>query len=230
MVTATPDGIILGIHIIAGVVALFAGAGALVTEKGSDRHRRAGRFYVSSMVIVVGTVPVLLAFDPTDFARQFLFLVGVFSGYFVFSGYRVLSRKRPVAEGDPVDWLAAGGLVLASLGLGSWGVVLVIGGTQGPFANVGSVMIVFGAIGSSIGISDLRELRNVDRRDPWMADHLSRMIGGYIATVTAVSVVNLTGVLPGPLVWLWPTATGVPLIWYWQRTYTDTGPFANVGE
>lgn len=118
MVTATPEGVVLGLHIAAGVVALFAGIGALLTEKGDDRHRRAGRFYVRSMAIVVGAVPLLLAFDPTNFARQFLLLVAVFSGYFVFTGYRVLSHKRPAAGAAPVDWLAAGLMVLACLGLG----------------------------------------------------------------------------------------------------------------
>ena len=230
MVTATPEAIVLGVHIAAGFVALFAGATALVTEKGGDRHRQAGRFYVRSMAVVVGTVPILLAFDPTDVARQFLLLVAVFSGYLVFSGYRVLSRKRPAAEGKPVDWLAAGLLAMASLGLGGWGLTLMLGGTQTPFSDIGIVMAVFGGIGIVASVSDLRDFRNVDRRDPWMADHLSRMIGGYIATVTAISVVNLTGILPGAVAWLWPTAVGVPLMWYWQSKYTDIGPLASVVE
>lgn len=57
-----------------------------------------------------------------------------------------------------------------------------------------------------------------------MADHLGNMIGAYIATVTAVSATNLTPFI-GVVAWLWPTALGVPLIWYWQAKYGDTGPF-----
>jgi len=50
------------------------------------------------------------------------------------------------------------------------------------------------------------------------------MMGAYIATVTAVSVVNTGSVVS----WLWPTVIGVPLIWYWFRKYGDTGPFARI--
>ncbi len=224
MVTAPPGVIVLGVHIAAGFIALFAGAIALVTEKGGDRHRQTGRPYVRSMAVVVGTVPILLAFDPTDFARQFLLLVAVFSGY------RVLSRKRPAADGQPLDWVAAGLLAISSLGLGGWGLALVLGGTQTQFSDIGIVLAVFGGIGIVAGMSDLRDFRNVDRRDPWMADHLGRMIGGYIATVTAISVVNLSGILPGAVAWLWPTAIGVPLIWYWKSKYSDIGPLASVIE
>lgn len=106
MVSITQEVVVLGAHVLAGVA-------ALTTEKGSHRHRLAGRFYVRSMAVVVATVPVLLAFDPTDPVRQFLLLVAVFSGYLVFSGYRVISRKRPAAGGDAVDWLAAGSVVVA---------------------------------------------------------------------------------------------------------------------
>jgi hypothetical protein len=175
------------------------------------------------MTIVIGTVPVLLAFEPTDFARQFLLLVAVFSGYLVFSGYRILSRKRPADEPASIDWLVAGLAVVASLGLVAWGAVLAFGGT-----SIGIVMAVFGLIGIAFGGSDLMDFRNPDRRGPWMADHLSRMIGGYIATVTAVSAVNLAGIAPEVVAWLWPTAIGVPLIVYWQGKYANHGPLASV--
>lgn len=93
-------------------------------------------------------------------------------------------------------------------------------------------MVVFAGIGGALGVADLRRFREPDRCEPWMADHLSRMIAGYIATVTAVSVVNVTallpGVVPGAVAWLWPTVVGVPLIWYWQSKYADAGPLANV--
>lgn len=224
MTSITPEGVVLGVHIAAGFAALFVGFVALVTRKGGDRHRLAGRIFVWSMAVVVGLVPVLLAFDPSDFARQFLTLVAVFSGYLVFSGYRVLSRKRPADEPEGVDWLGAGLVTVACLGLGGWGAVILAGGTQ-----LGVVLIVFGAIGGSVVVGDVRAFLGASG-DPqqWMVDHLSRMIGGYIATVTAISVVNLTGLLPAAVVWFWPSAVGVPLIFYWQATYADTGPLAGV--
>jgi hypothetical protein len=207
----------LRLHVAAGVVALLAGAGALATAKGGRRHRRAGRAFVASMAVVVGTVLPLLAFDPTQF-RAFLALVAVFSGYLAFSGYRVLSRKRPADDPGTVDWIAAVAVVAACLGLGGMGVDYLAGGDV-----FGVVMVVFGGIGLGFGGSDVRAFRAPRRRDrsAWIVIHLQRMLAALIATVSAVSAVNLTGVL-GVAAWLWPTAVGVPLIAYWSRQY-ETG-------
>ena len=84
---------------VAGFVALFAGVGALATEKGGLRHRRLGRVYVYGMAVVSGTALGLLAIDQSV-ARVFLGLVAVVSFYFAFSGYRVLSRKSRADDAE----------------------------------------------------------------------------------------------------------------------------------
>jgi len=202
----------LWLHIAAGTVALSAGVGALATAKGGLWHRRSGRVFVVSMGIVVGTVFPLLALDPTSF-RAFLALVAVFSGYLVLSGYRALSRKRPTDEPGVIDWIGAAGVVIACAGLGGWGLSLILGGD-----SFGIVMIVFGGIGLAFGVADTRTFRAGGRRGPWTVTHLQRMIAAFIATVSAVSAVNLTGML-GIVAWLWPTVAGVPLIVYWSKKY-----------
>lgn len=209
---STVQPVILLVHIAAGVAALFAGIGAVVTTKGGLRHRQAGKTYVASMGVVVGTVLPLFLFDPTDFFLQFLLLVAVFSGYLAFSGYRVLSRKRPKDTAAPVDWVAASLVVLACLGLAGMGGSLLADGD-----SFGVVMAVFGLIGGSFGVADIRIFAGSDD-GAWIEDHLSRMLGAFIATVTAVSAVNLT-MLPRIVTWLGPTAVGVPLIFYWKRKY-----------
>lgn len=217
----TLETVTLWIHIAAGVIALLAGVVALATKKGGHRHRRAGRSYVVSMGVVVVTVVPLLAFEPSP-SRIFLTLVAVFSGYFAFSGYRVLSRKRPVDAAGRIDWAAAVLVVVTCLFLVGWGIGFLVGGDA-----FGTVMVVFGSIGLTVGVADLRSFRDPDRREPWLDDHLGRMMGAYIATVTAVSVVNVTAVHP-VVAWLWPTAIGVPLIWYWSRKYANSGPLARL--
>jgi uncharacterized membrane protein len=202
----------LWLHIAAGVVALFTGGGALVTTKGGLWHRRAGKLFVASMAVVVGSVIPLLAFEPTP-SRRFLTLVAIFSGYLAFSGYRALPRNRSGDRGRLVDWTAAGTVILACVGLGSWGLTQLLDGE-----SFGLVMVVFGGIGLAFGVIDLRTFWVTDRREEWMVTHLQRMVGAVIATVSAVSAVNLTGTL-GVAAWLWPTAVGVPLIAYWSREY-----------
>ncbi|MFB6228165.1 MAG: hypothetical protein ABEH88_06255 [Halobacteriales archaeon] len=203
---------ILWLHIAAGTIAVLAGLGALVTTKGGWRHRQAGKLFLISMGVVVATVFGLLAINPTTF-RIILSLVAVFSGYFAFSGYRVLSRKRPTDDANAIDWTATGAVTLACLGLGVWGVNWYLGGQ-----SFGIVMMVFGGIGVVFGALDARVFRR-EGAGEWMVSHLQRMIAAFIATVSAVSAVNLTPLI-GIWAWLWPTAVGVPLIVYWSNTYS----------
>jgi uncharacterized membrane protein len=208
---STLETVTLWLHVAAGVVALGAGSVALVTTKGGRRHRRAGRVFVYAMAVVVGTVPVLLAADPTQF-RVFLTLVAVFSGYLAFSGYRVLGRKRPADGPERVDWAAAGVTVVACLALGGWGVVMLAGGH-----GFGTVLVVFGALGLGFAGLDVRAFRAA-HGGSWQVAHLQRMLGAFVATVSAVSAVNLTQLM-GFVAWLWPTVAFVPLIAYLSWKY-----------
>jgi len=208
---STLEDVTLALHVAAGVVALGAGGVALVTTKGGRRHRRAGRTFVYAIAVVVGTVVPLLALDPTAF-RAFLTLVAVFSGYLAFSGYRVLGRKRPGDAAAPVDWAAATVTVAACLAMGAWGVARLLDGD-----GFGTVLVVFGGIGLAFGGLDLRAFRATGG-GAWQVAHLQRMVGAFVATVSAVSAVNLTATL-GFVAWLWPTTVFVPLIAYWSRTH-----------
>lgn len=198
-------------HVAAGTLALLAGIAALVTDKGGQRHRQAGKAFLVSMGVVVGTVFLLLAFDPSSI-RIVLTLVGVFSGYLAFSGYRVLSRKRRPAAAHRVDWAAAGSVVLACIGLAVWGLTWILSGD-----SFGTVMLVFGGIGVAFGTLEMRVFRG-DGTGEWIVSHLQRMIAAFIATVSAVSAVNLTPVL-GIAAWLWPTVLGTPVIYYLSKEY-----------
>jgi len=163
------------------------------------------------MGIVVGTVFALLALDPTSF-RIILTLVAVFSGYLAFSGYRVLSRKRPAVAPGLLDWIAASSVVLACFGLGVWGISWTVAGN-----SFGFVMLVFGGIGVAFGTMEIRTFRG-DEYDEWIVSHLQRMIAAFIATISAVSAVNLTPVL-GIVAWLWPTILGTPLIYHLSKKH-----------
>lgn len=204
------DGVLLA-HILAGAIAILAGVVALGTKKGGRRHRRAGRVFVWMMAVVVVSTLGLAVVDPTPF-RLILTLVAIFSGYFAFSGYRVLSRKRPAETPASVDWSALGALVIACAALGAWGLSWLVDGR-----DFGVVMLVFGGIGITLGVGDIQDFRQ-GNTTPWLVTHLQRMLAAFIATVSAVSAVNLTPAL-GIAAWLWPTAVGVPLIAYWSRKY-----------
>jgi uncharacterized membrane protein len=208
----TAETVVLYGHIAAGVVALLAGFGAFATRKGGRRHRRFGRAYVSAMAVVSGSALALYPFEP-GFLRLFLSLVAVFSFYFAFSGYRVLSRKRPADDPGTVDWAAVGLYGTASVGLVGLGAWRYVAGS-----GFAVVLLVFGGLGTLFTVQDVRTFRRETERGAWVGEHVVRMGAAYIATVSAVSAVNLL-VLSPVLRWLWPTLVGVPTLIYLQRRY-----------
>ena len=203
---------LLGVHVLAGLFALGAGFGAIVTTKGGRRHNAAGRLYVLSMAVVVTTaVPLAVWVE-----NWFLLAIAAFSGYLVFGGSRVVQRRRAGLTGPaPLDYAGHGTMFLAGatmIGAGGWQLL------RGP-VGLSPALVVFGAIGCGFAVGMVRQLRRPPaERPPWIGTHIAFMGGGYIATVTATVTVNLT-MLPPLVRWLGPTAVGVPLIVYATRSY-----------
>ena len=196
----------LFLHIVAGVIALLAAGAALGFAKGSAWHRRAGLTYVLAMLAVTLTTFVLVAMRP----NLFLFVIGVFSFYLVFTGWRAGALR----DGRPrwPDHLAGAAMALT-------GAVMLAIGASRLFGVGGAqpvILLVFGSIGLTFALSDWRDWR----RGPItgkarIARHLTRMLAGSIATITAAVVVNLS-FLPPLVVWLGPTILITPLIFWWN--------------
>ncbi len=201
---------ILVLHILAGVAALAAAGIAVGSAKGGRTHRRSGNIYTLAMLVVGLSALVLAVVHP----NPFLFAVGVFSLYLVFTGW----RAAMVRDGRPRRLDHAGGAVMALAGIGMLG-----WGAQGLLAGDGAqpvILLAFGSIGLTLALSDWRDwARGPIRAKARIARHLSRMLGGTIATITAAGVVNL-GFLPDLLVWLGPTALITPLIFWWSARVT----------
>src|SRR5207247_2138905 len=85
--------------------------------------------------------------------------------------------------------------------------------------RVGMVPVVFGVFGVVLAGLDFWRFGwpPADRHAWWFA-HMRGMLGSYIATVTAFSVVNFT-FLPTAVRWLWPIVVGTPLIAAWITYY-----------
>src|SRR5215813_6590925 len=185
------------IHISAGTIALFLAPLAMLTVKGGRAHRRWGKIYFWAMAVVAATA--------------------VFSFYMAFTGYRTLSRKRP-AQGEraaALDWTAA----LVTFTVSGTMTVLGLIRPSAAWQRLGIVPVVFGILGMVLaGIDIKRFARPPADRNAWWSAHMGGMLGSYIATVSAFSVVNFT-FLPTAVRWLWPTAIGTPLIALWITYY-----------
>jgi hypothetical protein len=137
----------------------------------------------------------------------FLFAVGIFSLFFVLTGYRALQFKRK-NHNLMFDKIIAYVMIVS-------GVLMI---TLPPLltAKMDIVLTVFGAVGIYFSIQDLRLFQNRKKlRATWLNQHLTRMMGGFIAAVTAFVVVNQ--ILPGVVGWLLPGAVGSIIISYWVR-------------
>jgi len=83
----------VAVHVLAGLVAVFAGATAAFSGKGSARHVRAGRWYLRVITIVFATAVVLTAIRPRQ--DYHLAIVGLVAYGAAVVGYQHRSRHRP---------------------------------------------------------------------------------------------------------------------------------------
>ena len=146
-------------------------------------------------------------------ASAFLLLIAVFSFYLVFAGWRFARNRRGAPE--LVDWCAAA--IMGLTGLSMWGYGIALGRAgNGQWVT----MLIFGAIAVALSLVDARYyVRSAKRQTragvPWVQRHLTNMLAGTIATVTAVAVVNVDPD-PGWLTGILPTLVITPLIIWWN--------------
>lgn len=193
-------------HILAGIISLVVAPLAMVVAKGGRAHRRWGMTFVYAMTWVFVSA-VLLALVQ---GLTFLLMIAVFSYYNVVSGYRYCYLKRP-GRVRWYDWAAL------SLSISFNGYFLWQGlHTTGVF---GILSIVFATVGLLLAAGHVKQFAWPSTNPHmWFFRHISGMVGGFIASVTAFSVQVLT-FMPELLQWLWPSLVLVPLIVYWNIDY-----------
>jgi len=203
--------ILLVVHIFAGFTSLTAAAVATLTKTLDLAHR----WHVySGIVFFWGMIVIFLTAIPLALIRPntFLFLIAILSFYFALAGWRYATNRR--GSPRPLDWGSAGVMVLAA------GIMIIFGVFLLSHRNTsGITMIVLGGIGAMLSMGDLRTLQQGGTKGPErIAKHLTMMLAGTIATVTAFVVTNVH-VDPafGFIVWLAPTVVITPIIVVWSR-------------
>lgn len=197
--------LLLAVHITAGIVALLSATLALCSGKGEKLHRLSGTIYFWAMSAIFTTaIPMAIITGNT-----FLFLIAIFSFYLAFAGRQFAKNRKGIASN--IDWVAIG-LVLIS-GIGMW--MLAIN----YFLTHNSQYItlaLFGFIALAVGYQDYMRYKNrtVIGKNR-IAGHLTHMMGGTIAVVTAVLVVNVS-IEPVWLWWILPTLVITPIIFWWN--------------
>ena len=199
-------GILLSIHILAGSVALVSAALALSSEKGKKFHILIGKAYFWSMAIIFLTALPL----STITSNVFLFLITIFSLYLAFSGMRFAKNRKGVPT--RIDLIAVNFMLLSGVGMWILAIIFFIDNNSQYIT-----LIVFGFLALFLGYGDFQTFKNQTAiGKERIAKHLTNMMGGTIAVVTAVLVVNP----PANPEWVWwilPTFLITPVIFWWNK-------------
>jgi uncharacterized membrane protein len=205
--------LLLTIHVITGMCALIIGAIVLTLKKGNKQHRLIGNlFYYCMLSAALISMPMAVLHP-----NYFLFIVGVFTTYMLLSGRRYLKIKT---EKDVLksDWL----LVVIML---IFGFVFIILGVYNLIYGLtfGFVFLVFGLISLGFVRKDYLNYTGKSKiKNFGLLSHIQRMVGSYIASVTAFIVVNNHGFVADILAWLLPTLILTPLIFKWSKERSIT--------
>ena len=198
--------ILLPIHILAGSVALVSAALALSSEKGKKFHILIGKAYFWSMAIIFLTALPL----STITSNVFLFLITIFSFYLAFSGMRFAKNRKGVPT--RIDLIAVNFMLLSGVGMWILAIIFFIDNNSQYIT-----LIVFGFLALFLGYGDFQTFKNQTAiGKERIAKHLTNMMGGTIAVVTAVLVVNP----PANPEWVWwilPTFLITPVIFWWNK-------------
>ena len=187
----------------------MAAVSAVVSSKGKKGHIIAGRTYFWGMTIIFLTaIPMSIVSG-----NVFLFLIAIFSFYLAYAGMRFARNRTGIA--NIFDWVAVGLMILS--GMVMWCLAIFY------FINNNSqyiTLIIFGFIAISLGYTDFRGYRNKSAIGKQrIARHLTNMLAGTIAVITAVLVTNIY-IEPVFILWILPTIVITPIIFWWNRKYT----------
>ena len=197
---------LLALHIIAGAVALITAGIAMIAAKGKRHHINSGRVYFWSMAVIFATSIPLAVIK----SNVFLFLISIFSFYMAFAGLRFAHNRKGVPA--RMDFIAVYLMLASGAGMLITAVVFMV---QGDTRYI--VLLVFGTIALVLGYTDFRTHRDrTAKGKERIARHLTSMLGGTIAVVTAFVVTNFA-LEPRWLLWILPTVIGTPVIAWWNK-------------
>lgn len=189
-----PYKIILFIHVLLGFSALTTGIVPMIAKKGGKAHKFWGNIYYWSMFGVFVTTLSLFALRPTEVRLQFFLCIAILSFYMTFAGERAVKMKKSATQATRLDRIGmsiALGCSLLMLSYAAYSIVFL----QNTYLG-----ILFTVFGTVLFISANKDRKLFFGKVPsekmhWYFGHIGRIMGAYIATVTAFCV-NMTRYYP----------------------------------
>ena len=202
--------IFIYIHAFFGGVGLITGIASIIVKKGQQNHKRLGKWFSWSMIIS-SAISLVVARMPNHI-NTFLFLIGIFTIYMVMAGNRALTFKSTKkTKANLTDILVSAIMAVCALlmiGFGTTGLI------QGYSHSI--LYLVFGLTGLFLTFGDYKLFKTtLKNRKLWLINHLSRMLGALIASVTAFIVAGMHQ--DNLWAWLTPSVLGTSYIIYWIK-------------
>ncbi|WP_422089487.1 hypothetical protein [Tenacibaculum ovolyticum] len=202
--------IFIYIHAFFGGLGLITGFGSIIVKKGSKPHKKMGKLFSIGM-LTSSLISIPISCLPNH-ENIFLFLIGLFTIYLVISGNQILTFKSKDKKfAKPIDKIISGVMLILSA-------LMVLFGAYGLLKGNSTYLlfIFFGGFGLSLTIRDFIYYKNFSKtKNGWLANHIGKMVGAFIASVTAFVVAGL-GI--GTLIsWTLPSVLGTIYIVYWRR-------------
>lgn len=206
--------VLIYIHAFFGGLGLITGLISIAVKKGGVSHKKAGKVFSYAMVISA-LISLVIARIPGH-ENLFLFLIGIFTIYMVLAGQRALTlRSKTKTTADWIDKSISGAMLVAS-------VVMISIGIIGYLQKVpNSILYVFfGGFGLFMTLKDFKTFKTfTTKKNAWIRNHIGRMMGAFIASVTAFMVAGLN--IGSAMIWMLPTIAGTIYIVYFNRQYPE---------
>ncbi|AWL09622.1 hypothetical protein G9H64_12215 [Aquirufa nivalisilvae] len=207
---------LLCLHIAGGGLGLLVGTLILFLRKGDRNHRKLGLLFYWGMCLAGATSLVMAVLHP----NYFLFIVGIFTLYMNLSAKRYLRFKKNEQEAQVIDYVISAFMLVFGVVFIAFGIYLLV-----QAKNFGIVFLVFGSIGLRFVRQDyLFKKSGYSIKLAWLSQHIQRMMGTYIASLTAFLVVNSSifpQFIPSFVFWLLPGIIVGPLIGRFVKKYTQ---------
>jgi hypothetical protein len=198
------------IHAFFGGLGLVTGIGSIIVKKGSKPHKKMGKLFSIGMIIS-SLISMPISWLPNH-ENIFLFLIGLFTIYLVISGNQILtfkSKSKKLAK--PIDKIISGSMLTLSILMILFGTYVMIKGNSTYL-----LFVFFGGFGLSLTIRDFIFYKNVEKtKNGWLSNHIGKMIGAFIASITAFIVAGLG--IGNLIAWTLPSILGTIYIVYWRR-------------
>ena len=202
--------IFIYIHAFFGGLGLISGLGSILVKKGSKPHKKLGKLFSVGM-ITSSLISIPISWLPNH-QNIFLFLIGLFTIYLVISGNQILTFKLTTKkQSKPIDKIISGSMFIVST-------IMVLFGAYGFVKGNSSslLFIFFGSFGFSLTLRDFLYYKNLAKTNHgWLSNHIAKMMGAYIASVTAFIVAGLG--INSVISWISPTILGTIYIIYWRK-------------